>query len=633
VNWHEAMENFRGHREPHIDIIGRKRLWFTVSGILVVLSLVGLLFRGLNYSIDFEGGTLLRYPCPNCASGEVTADDVSSRLAELGFADAEVQIVNGDEVTVRTRSLTTLGRPSTSLRMPNEAGATATAVRAVLAEFGRSGAAVSVSSGAIRVKTKPLANTVRGIVLSYDNSAKNTPIADIRSTLSDLGYAGAEVLVFGDTVVVRFGKLPLHPPPPPTPSPSPSPETSASASPTPTAQESPGPSPTPTSSSAAAQPSGSPQPAESASPSPDVTLTPDAQTSATPPVATPTPIPSPTPTIAGREEVIAKLATQAGLQPTDIDLRNLSETNEDDVIAALADVAGVSPADVKVKEISGKEQQRLLQALADQAGTDLAQVNRQDVGPTWGGQISSKAVKGLIIFLILVTIYIAFRFEWKMAVAAQTALLHDLLITAGIYALVGRVVSPATVIAILTILGYSLYDTVVIFDKVKENTESQSMVAREGYSGVVNISLNQVLMRSVNTSLVVLLPILSLLLIGGSTLKDFAFALFVGVASGTYSSIFMASPMLALLKEREPKNRQIHQRLVQRASKPQLQTVPAGSGPPARSTTPASRGTEAEPAASAEPGGDGGDGRTRPTPRPGQPKKKRKTTAAQRRRR
>src|SRR5207237_4766636 len=129
---------------------------------------------------------------------------------------------------------------------------------------------------------------------------------------------------------------------------------------------------------------------------------------------------------------------------------------------------------------------------------------------------------------------------------------------------------PETVIAILTILGFSLYDTVVIYDKIKENTESTALLARLGYTGVVDQSLNQVLMRSVNTSLVVLLPIVSLLFFGGATLKDFAFALFVGVASGTYSSIFVASPMLALLKEREPKYAQIRLRALSRAARPQL---------------------------------------------------------------
>lgn len=208
----------------------------------------------------------------------------------------------------------------------------------------------------------------------------------------------------------------------------------------------------------------------------------------------------------------------------------------------------------------GAELNPMLTDLAAQAGVTTSEVSRSDVSATWGKQISSKALEGLIIFLVLVTVYIAFRFEWKMAASAQTALLHDIIITIGIYALTGREVTPATIIAFLTILGYSLYDTVVIFDKVQENTESAAMVARDTYAGVVNMSLNQTLMRSVNTSLVVLLPILSLLLFGGSTLKDFAFALFVGVATGTYSSIFMASPLLVVLKEREPKYRQLRDR-------------------------------------------------------------------------
>ena len=133
----------------------------------------------------------------------------------------------------------------------------------------------------------------------------------------------------------------------------------------------------------------------------------------------------------------------------------------------------------------------------------------------------------------------------------MVALVHDVVITAGIYALVGRQVTPETVIAILTILGFSLYDTVVIYDKIKENTESAALTARLGYTGVVDMSLNQTVMRSVNTSLVVLLPILSLLLFGGDTLKDFAFAMFVGVAIGAYSSIFIAAPVLTIVHERQ----------------------------------------------------------------------------------
>jgi preprotein translocase subunit SecF len=214
-------------------------------------------------------------------------------------------------------------------------------------------------------------------------------------------------------------------------------------------------------------------------------------------------------------------------------------------------------------------------ALAEVAGISPDEINEQDVGPTWGGTISRKAVQGLVVFLVFVSLYITLRFELKMAMGAVAAMAHDLIITAGIYALVGREVTPETVIAILTILGYSLYDTVVIYDKIKENAESAALVARETYSGVVDLSLNQTLMRSVNTSLVVLLPIGALLLFGGETLKDFAFALFVGVASGAYSSVFLAAPLLSLVKEREPRYQQIRLRAQQRAARPGLRVVGA----------------------------------------------------------
>jgi preprotein translocase subunit SecF len=222
--------------------------------------------------------------------------------------------------------------------------------------------------------------------------------------------------------------------------------------------------------------------------------------------------------------------------------------------------------------------EQVRQGLARVAGISVDEINEQDVGPTWGSTISRKMFTGLVVFLALVTLYITLRFEWKMAIGALVALAHDTIITAGTYALVGREVTPETVIAILTILGYSLYDTVVIYDKVKENTESTALVAREGYSGVVNMSLNQVLMRSLNTSLVVLLPIGALLLFGGQTLKDFAFALFVGLTTGAYSSIFLAAPLLALLKEREPRYRQIQARALARQGRPGLRAVPSGRG-------------------------------------------------------
>jgi len=381
---HEAVSTFRGHRVPHLRIIEHRTWWFAISGFLIVLSLLGLFVRGLNLSIDFEGGAQLQYP----DSTGVTADQVLSTMAKYGRGDAEVQVVGGTTISIRTSTLTTLGDK--------------------------------------------------------------------------------------------------------------------------------------------------------------------------------------------RGQLIDELAKQAGDAPAD--------------------------------------------------------VNVTDVGPTWGAQISKKMLEGLIIFLILVTVYIAFRFEWKMAISAQAALLHDLIITAGIYALVGREVTPETIIAILTILGYSLYDTVVIFDKIKENTESLALVSRDTYSGVVNLSLNQTLMRSVNTSLVVLFPILALLFFGGDTLKNFAFALFIGVTSGAYSSIFVASPLLATLKEREPRYQQIRARAErQPGGKPALRSVktPAGSAPAAEAgeelgAAPASSAVSTAAATRVT-----ARQSTSPRPRP----KKKKTSAKQRRRR
>jgi preprotein translocase subunit SecF len=333
MNWHHAVETYRGHTVPHFRLIPRRRLWYTVSGILILLSLAGLVFRGLNLSIDFEGGALLSYP----AKTAETAAAVTNVLAPFGRGDAEVQIVNGNEIQVRTSTLTTM--------------------------------------------------------------------SDVQRT-------------------------------------------------------------------------------------------------------------------------------------------------------------------------------QMIDALAKQAGISASEISREDVGPTWGSEISRKALTGLIVVLICISLYIALRFEPKMAIGAQVAMLHDVIITAGVYALTGREVTPATVIAILTILGFSLYDTVVIFDKIQENTEMGGAVARDGYAAVVNRSMNQVFMRSVNTSLVVLLPILSLLLFGGDTLKDFAFAMFVGVLSGAYSSIFIAAPIVVDLKEREPRYRQLRARAEAREAALAVSGAAAGASPP-----------------------------------------------------
>ena len=219
-------------------------------------------------------------------------------------------------------------------------------------------------------------------------------------------------------------------------------------------------------------------------------------------------------------------------------------------------VAGGEQVSIRTDSLTEvTDRDALLTDLAAQAKINPDDINVETIGPTWGQQISRKAIRGLLLVLVFIAIYIAWRFEWSMAVGAMVALVHDVLITAGIYALVGREVTPETVIAILTILGFSLYDTVVIYDKIKENTESAALTARLGYVGVVDLSLNQTVMRSVNTSLVVLLPILSLLLFGGQTLKDFAFAMFVGVAIGAYSSVFIAAPVLTIVHEWQLKRR------------------------------------------------------------------------------
>ena len=336
MTFREILDVYRGYRIPHFRLIEHKRRWFIASGIVIALSIVGLSWTGLEYSIDFEGGTRVSYPLLT----DATVEEIREAVATAGFDASEVQIVtdeNGRTVQIRTQAVLTAGPPS---------------------------------SGA------PSATT-------------------------------------------------------------------------------------------------SPSPLPSATPSP----------------------------------------------------HSVSES-----------AAGVE--DLRTQ-------------LADQAGIEVDEINVEDIGPTWGTRISRQALTSLLIALACIGAYIALRFEWTMAVGAMVALVHDVIITAGIYALTGREVTPETVIAILTILGFSLYDTVVIYDKIKENTESPALVARLGYDGVIDLSLNQTIMRSVNTSLVVLLPILSLLLFGGETLKDFAFAMFVGVAVGAYSSIFIAAPLLTLLHRRQ----------------------------------------------------------------------------------
>ncbi len=234
-------------------------------------------------------------------------------------------------------------------------------------------------------------------------------------------------------------------------------------------------------------------------------------------------------------------------------------------------------------------------ALGRLSNTPATEVTFSDVGPTWGSQITDKAILAVLVFFVVVVAYITLRFEWKMAIAALIAVVHDLLVTAGIYSLTGFQVTPDTVVAVLTILGYSLYDTVVVFDRVGENTKGFGASGRMTYEDVVNLSMNQTLARSMNTSLVAILPVLSVLVIGAqilgaTTLQYFGLALVIGLTSGAYSSIFIASPILAVMKEREPRYVNIRQKLANRADRTGLLT-PRAAALSTASTSSAARAT------------------------------------------
>jgi preprotein translocase subunit SecF len=222
---------------------------------------------------------------------------------------------------------------------------------------------------------------------------------------------------------------------------------------------------------------------------------------------------------------------------------------------ARVQVSGEGFVTVQTESLDADQQDELVAAVASTADANVNDANVDAVGPTFGAEVTRHAIQALVVFLIIVSLFITWRFEWKMAVAALAALFHDLAITAGLYALIGFVVTPATIIAILTILGYSLYDTVIVYEKVIEN--EHDLKNKATISAIVNLSMNQVLMRSINTSMTSLIPVgcllfVGVLSIGGETLKEFALALFIGMAIGTYSSIFVAGPILARWKESEP---------------------------------------------------------------------------------
>ena len=242
-------------------------------------------------------------------------------------------------------------------------------------------------------------------------------------------------------------------------------------------------------------------------------------------------------------------------------------------------ILGGDSVRVQSERATGNEQTKVAEALANYGEVDVEEVSINDVGPTWGDDVSEKAVRALIFFFIAIVIYISLQFEFKMALAAVLAVIHDVFITVGAYALLNFEVNPPTVIAFLTILGFSLYDTVIVFDKVNENVGGMSAMSRETYSDVVNRSMNSVLMRSLNTSIISSLPVFSLLIVGSYlfdavTFRDFALALTVGLITGAYSSIFISAPFLAWAKEREPRYTAMRARIEKGA-------VPAGTSPEA----------------------------------------------------
>ncbi|HET6625723.1 MAG TPA: protein translocase subunit SecF [Nocardioidaceae bacterium] len=248
----------------------------------------------------------------------------------------------------------------------------------------------------------------------------------------------------------------------------------------------------------------------------------------------------------------------------------VASTGIDAASAPIVNTSGTDTIRIQTEPVSNEQADRIAETIQDAAGVQVGDISQDAIGATWGAQVANRAVIGLIVFTVLVVLFIwAYFRQWKMSVAAIVALIHDVVITIGVYALSGFEVTPATVTGVLTILGFSLYDTVVVFDKVRENTKNLTRT-RQTYSQAANLAVNQTLVRSINTSVVALLPVGALLYagvvtLGSGALKDLALALFVGMAAGAYSSIFIATPLLVQLKELEPSVQQRDARAKARA--------------------------------------------------------------------
>lgn len=435
------------HGETNVNIVGRWKTWFAISGVFLILGLVALVFSGLNLGIDFTGGTVWEVP-----AGKADVAEVESAMADLGYDDVQVQLVtqntgSGDKRILRV-----------------EAEATASP----------DGATTEAIDGA-----KSDLNSIKG-KLKGESASK---IEAVRANL--------------DSIEGPFAK-----------------------------------------------------------PVPDELTALQQQ------------IDELSDQVSGSKDQAKLVSTAAAEMQTQVSTLDAAEQTE--------------------RERSG---QAVSDELASQTGTNVKEVTVDTVGPSWGQQVSGKARTALVVFLIAISIYITLRFEFRMAMATLAALIHDLLIVVGIYAIFQFPVTPATVIALLTILGFSIYDGIVVFDRVDENTKLLGRKSRMTYSDMANLSLNQVLMRSLNTSITALLPIASVLVLGSfvlgaTTLEEFGLALFLGLLSGAYSSIFIATPLLAILKEREPRYRELRERLAARGPQgDELVAAATGSGAPTTART------------------------------------------------
>jgi preprotein translocase subunit SecF len=282
---------------------------------------------------------------------------------------------------------------------------------------------------------------------------------------------------------------------------------------------------------------------------------------------------------------------------------------EDAVSAAGAQVdttqqvgrGGSATYEVRTEALSAQKANEIKNQLANEFDLPASQISTSEVSGAWGDQVTRQAFLGLGIFLVLVVIYLVIRFEWRMAAGAVASLILDLITTAGVYSLVGFEVSPSTVIGFLTILGYALYDVVVVFDKVQENTRGITGGSGQTYAEAANLAVNQTLMRSINTGLVALLPVGGMLfigagLLGAGTLEDLGLVLFVGMGVAVYSSIFFATPVLVTLKEREPRYRAHTQRVLARRA-----ARDAGREPVAAKSAGKARSAPKQPAEPADP--------------------------------